>query len=242
MSTTLVTRSPRHTGGCPRLVAPALVTRTGNTGGRPRLVSSTLVARPQPATRFPHPPTLWHRAGDDTALRRHTPATQTSIRAYSSRRPTGACLSSMPMLLTLPYSLWLPHQPLESLSRNCGRQVRGSCTMALPVPWCLSRRQYYPSSPPGGEATRDAGGRAGRRGPRAARVNQNWFHYCTAYRYAVSSLTRLLPSQVQTPASQCRPAQAPPAAARYPRSRGYCLATFPTRPSNDKFQAGRHHP
>ena len=62
------------------------------------------------------------------------------------------------------------------------RLVRGSCTMALPVPWCLSRRRNELSSPEGGKATRTHKGRAGRRGPSAAPRKQERFHftYCTA--------------------------------------------------------------
>ena len=48
--------------------------------------------------------------------------------------------------------------------------------MALPVPWCLPRRLHYFPSPQGGEATRDTLGASERCGPRAARVNQSWFH------------------------------------------------------------------
>jgi hypothetical protein len=75
--------------------------------------------------------------------------------------------------------------------------------MALPVPWCLSRRQHYPSSPPGGgRLLATPVGEQDAAAP-AARVNQNWFHhstvprtvlvlYCTALRgtvprYVVSS-------------------------------------------------------
>jgi hypothetical protein len=72
--------------------------------------------------------------------------------------------------LIFPYSLWLSLQPLKSRSRNQPRRlVRGSCTMALPVPWCLSRRRNDPPpSPEGGKATRTHTGRVGRRGPCAA--------------------------------------------------------------------------
>ena len=54
--------------------------------------------------------------------------------------------------------------------------------MALPVPWCLSRRRNELSSPEGGKATRTHKGRAGRRGPSAAPRKQERFHftYCTA--------------------------------------------------------------
>ena len=72
------------------------------------------------------------------------------------------------------------------------RLVRGSCTMALPVPWCLSRRRNELSSPEGGKATRTHKGRAGRRGPSAAPRQQEQFHftYCTALvpRSAVGAL------------------------------------------------------
>ena len=48
--------------------------------------------------------------------------------------------------------------------------------MALPVPWCLSRRRNELSSPEGGKATRTHKGRAGRRGPGAAPLKQERFH------------------------------------------------------------------
>ena len=166
------------TGGYPRLVATALALALRRTDDRPRLVSAILVT--QPLIIPPSHPSAPSRGTTRTTRPVAAPhACHAGIDQGLPATPTHRSVSR-PCFLILPYSLRLPPQPPKSLSRNRAPSERllyngfASALVSVTAP--------TPSpEPPGGERLpATSGGRAGRRGPRAARVNQNWFHYNTA--------------------------------------------------------------